>query len=94
MLLDKVKQSLRYEDNSFDEDLQDSIDAAIADLELSGILGSKIVETDPLIIRAIKTFCKAEYSIDNNEAQRYRESYNMLKIHLALSREYTTEEVL
>jgi uncharacterized phage protein (predicted DNA packaging) len=93
-MLEKIKLSLRIDGNILDEEIQDTIDAAIADLELSGILGSKIVETDPLIIRAIKTFCKAEYSIDNNEAQRYRESYNMLKIHLALSREYTTEEVL
>lgn len=62
MILDKIKLALRIDDDDLDEEIQDSIDAAKADLKLSGILESKIVETDPLIIRAIKTFCKCEFS--------------------------------
>lgn len=89
MLLDKIKLSLRYDDDYLDEDIQDTIDAAIADLKLSGVSESKIVETDALIIRAIKVFCKADLSGDDKEAARYKESYDMLKIHLTLSSDYT-----
>ncbi|HBM74712.1 MAG TPA: DNA-packaging protein [Clostridiaceae bacterium] len=93
MLIDKIKLALRIDDNSLDEDIQDTIDAAIADLRLCGILESKIVETDPLILRAIKTFCKAEFSVDEKEAERYRESYDMIRNHLALSMDYTVEAI-
>lgn len=90
-MLEKVKLSLRYDDNSLDEDIQDTIDAAIADLKLSGVLENKIIETDPLIIRAIKIFCKAEFSTDDKESNRFRNSYEMLRDHLCLSTEYCTE---
>ncbi|OPJ58445.1 head-tail connector protein [Clostridium oryzae] len=91
MLIDKVKLSLKIDDSTMDEDIQDSIAAAKADLELSGVAKSNIVETDPLIIRAVKTFCKAEYSISNEEANRYRDWYNSLKTSLAASTKYNTE---
>lgn len=92
-MLEKIKLALRIDDDILDEEIQDSIDAAKADLKLSGILESKIVETDPLIIRAIKTFCKIEFSTDDKEAERYRNSYEMLKDHLALSIDYTVEVI-
>ena len=88
MLLDKVKLALRIDDDSLDVDIQDSIDAAIADLKLCGVVESKIVETDPLIVRAIKTFCKSEFSGDERESNRYRHSYEMLKEHLSMSMDY------
>lgn len=92
-LIDKVKLALRIDDNSLDEDIQDSINAAQADLKLSGILESKIVETDALIVRAVKVFCKAEFSTDDGESARYKDSYEMLKTHLCLSSDYTIEVV-
>jgi len=91
MLLEKVKLSLRFDDTVLDTDIQDTIDAAIADLILCGVLESKIVDTDPLIIRTVKIFCKAEYSSDDKESTRYRESYEMLRDHLSLSIDYNTE---
>ena len=94
MLIDKIKNSLRVDDDSLDEDIQDTIDAAIADLKLCGILESKIVDTDPLILRAVKTFCKAEFSTDIKEAERYKESYVMIRNHLALSMDYTVEAIV
>lgn len=93
MLIDKVRTSLKIDDNSQDEDIQDTIDAAIADLKLCGVLESKIIETDPLIIRAIKTFCKSEFSTDEKEANRYREAYEMVRNHLSMSIDYNTEVI-
>ncbi|SHF16424.1 head-tail connector protein [Caloramator proteoclasticus] len=91
MLLDKIKIALRIDGNDLDEEILDLIYAAKADLKLSGVLETKIVDTDPLIIRAITTYCKANSSSDNNEAERYQKSYEMIKNHLTLSQEYIRE---
>lgn len=88
-LLDKVKLSMRIDDTVLDTDIQDVIDAAEADLILCGILEDKIVDTDPLIVRAVKIFCKAEYASDDKESERYRQSYEMLRDHLSMSIDYT-----
>lgn len=93
-MLEKIKLALRIDDDSLDEEIQDTIDAAKADLKLSGILESKILEDDPLIIRAIKTFCKYEFSTDDRESNRYKSSYEMIKIHLSLSSDYIAEGLL
>jgi uncharacterized phage protein (predicted DNA packaging) len=89
-LLDVVKTALRITatDTGITGELQDLIDAAKADLALSGIATSKIVDTDPLIKRAIITFCKANFGYDNPEAERFQRSYEMIKAHLALSTDY------
>ncbi|QEK12584.1 DNA-packaging protein [Crassaminicella thermophila] len=92
-MLEKIKNSLRIDDDSFDMEIQDLINAAKADLKLSGVVESKIVELDPLIIRAIKTFCKAEFSSDDKEADRYKESYESIKCHLLLSTDYNTDVI-
>ena len=90
MFLEKVKITLRIDDDFLDEDIQDTIDSATSDLRLCGIVEEKIVETDPLILRAVKTFCKAEYSSDDKESARYSQSYEMLRNHLSMSVDYNT----
>ena len=72
-----------------DREIQDLIDAAKADLQLSGVHASKLVDTDPLIKRAVVVYCKAHFGWDNPEADRFAKSYDMLKQHLTLSTEYT-----
>lgn len=89
MLLEKIKLVLRVDEDDLDEDIQDSIDAAKADLILCGVFESKIVEADPLILRAVKIFCKAEFSTDK-EAERYRQSYEMIRNHLSMSADYNS----
>lgn len=90
MLLDDLKISLRIysDDEDAEIELQDLIDAAKADLQLSGVLASKIIETDPLIKRAIILYCKAEYGYDEMGKQ-FALSYKSLKNHLTLCAEYT-----
>ena len=43
---------------------------------------------DPLIKRAIMVYVKANFGWNNPDAEKLQQSYNMLKIHLALSQEY------
>ena len=86
-LIDDVKLALRVTSIDFDTEIQDLIDSAKADLQLSGVV--KLDETDPLIKRAITTYCKANFGYDNPEADRFQRSYDLLKMHLALSADYT-----
>ena len=90
-ILDDVKVALRIAATTtdFDGEIQDLIDASIADLKLAGVAADKAVDTDMLIKRAITTYCKAHYGYDNPDAERFLESYLMLKRHLALSVDYT-----
>lgn len=90
-ILDDVKVALRIAatNTAFDGEVGDLIDAAKKDLELAGVAADKAIETDPLIKRAITTYCKAHYGYDNPDAERFLESYLMLKRHLALSVDYT-----
>ena len=92
MIIDKIKTALRMDCDDLDEDIQDTIEAAKSDLILSGVKEAKITEDDPLILRAIKVFCKAEFSSDNVESNRFRKSYEMLRDHLSLSTEYSFKE--
>ncbi len=93
-ILDDVKVALRIAatNTAFDGEVGDLIDAAKKDLELAGI--TKADESDALIKRAINTYCKAHYGYDNPDAERFLESYLMLKRHLALSVDYTEAAVV
>jgi len=86
-LIDDVKLALRVTSVDFDTEIQDLIDSAKADLRLSGVTDPD--ETDPLIKRAITVYCKAHFGYDNPEADRFQRSYDLLKMHLALSTDYT-----
>ena len=84
-MLDNVKRSLRVTNSHFDEEILDLIGAGELDLKLAGVFYE---EVDPLIKRAITTYCKANFGYDNPEADRFHDSYVMLKQHLSLSGDY------
>src|SRR5690606_35449581 len=89
-LLDDIKVAMRITTDVFDGELHDLIAAAQSDLKLSGVDPTKAEDdTDPLIKRAITTYVKANFGYDNPEAERFQQSYDMLKAHLTLSAEYT-----
>ena len=84
------RSALRIKHTRLDGEINDLIGAARADLLLGGILAEKVCdESDLLIKRAITAYVKAEFGLDNDDAGKYRESYDMLKRHLQLSTEYT-----
>ena len=89
-MLDDVKTALRFSGTSLDTEIQDLIEAAKADLQLSGVHPSKIIDTDPLIKRAVVVYCKAHFGYEEPaQAELFLRSYLALKAHLALSKEYT-----
>lgn len=93
-MLEDIKKTLRVSGNDLDTEIQDLIDAAKSDLKLSGVLESKITDTDPLIKRSITVYCKANFGYEDTKlTERFEQSYIMLKQHLTLSQEYTIEVV-
>jgi uncharacterized phage protein (predicted DNA packaging) len=93
-ILDDVKTALRISNTAFDSEITDLISAARSDLKLSGVLESKVNDdTDALIKRAIVVYCKANFGWNNPDAEKLQQSYDMLKMHLSLSQEYTVEAV-
>lgn len=89
-MLGVVKEALRGSGDDLDNEILDLIDAAKADLALSGVHSSKISDEDPLIRRAIIVYCKAHFGYDDPKiAERFEQSYISLKQHLTLSTEYT-----
>ncbi|MEY8416672.1 head-tail connector protein [Tissierella praeacuta] len=89
-MLNKVRDYLRENEGYSDDEIQDLIDAAKADLILSGVHKDKIVDTDPLVKRAITLYCKAHFGYEDPKlSERFQESYISLKHHLTLSAEYT-----
>ena len=87
-----VRRYLRISHTHFDAEITDLIGAARADLLLGGIVAAKVEdESDAIIKRAIVCYVKAEFGLDNSDAAKYRDSYEMLKRHLQLSDEYTKE---
>lgn len=89
-MLQDVKDVLRVNGEDLDNEILDLIESAKADLILSGVNKEKIVDTDPLIKRAITVYCKANFGYEDPKlSERFQESYISLKHHLTLSSEYT-----
>lgn len=87
-MLEIVKKALRIAltSTAFDDEVTDLIDASESDLRLSGVYFTE--STNPLIKRAIITYCKANFGYDNPDADRFLNSYNMLKQHLSLAGDF------
>jgi uncharacterized phage protein (predicted DNA packaging) len=97
MFLEVIKSALRVSHSKLNSDIIDLIEAAKMDLVISGISSEKVqlsvdVElmdnVDPLIKRAITIYCKSHFESDNEKADRFQKSYDMLKSHLSLAVDY------
>lgn len=84
---------LRIATDRLDGEIEDLIHAARGDLVLGGVLPARAIdESDPLIKRAIATYIKAEFGLDNDNAEQYRAAYGELKKRFLLSDWYTEAE--
>lgn len=85
-MLVAIRNALRIKNTVFDEEITDLINACKLDLSISGI---KIIDdADPLIKQAVKTYVKANFGLDNKDGEKYMESYEAIKRHLALCGDY------
>ena len=86
-IIDDVKLRIRISSAAYDGEVTDLIAECKADLALVGITNSAD-DSDPLIKRAICTYCKANFGLNNPDTEKLMQSYEMLKAHLSLSAEY------
>lgn len=84
--LDKIKADLRISHSALDEDLNDQIAACLKDLRIVGVEDAE--ETDPIILNALKLWCRANYTADTARAAAYMERYNALKATLMMAEGY------
>lgn len=85
-MLDKVKLALRVTTDAFDEEITDLIEAACGDLGIVGV-GASSSTDDPLLIRAITTYCKAHFG-EPDEYDRLKASYDEQKAQLITATGY------
>ena len=86
-MLQKCKNALGVTDSEYDDEIQDLIDAAKADLGIAGVTQND-VESDPLIKRAIKTYVAANFGAPENY-QQLLSSYETQKAQLMSATGYT-----
>jgi len=90
-LIDDVRSYLRIDstDTSFDGEIQDLMNAAQAELTDVGLDPALVsAATDPMIKKAITTYCKANFGYDTDNAEAFASSYEKLKIYLMNSGTY------
>lgn len=88
-ILEKVKLTLRIADdnNDFNDEITDLINACTKDLGVAGV--TNVEDTDALVIRAINTYCKANFG-DAEDYDRLKASYDEQKAQLSMCTGYTT----
>ena len=89
-LLSDVKTALRVTTTSLDSDITILIKAALADLNLVGVDGPTVIEatTDPLVQRAVITFCRANFG-QPDDYEKMKASYDEQKAQLLMATNYT-----
>lgn len=86
-MLEKVKLALKIVTEDFDSELEDLIDACLLDLGIAGVIADDI--TDALIIRAVCTYCRANWG-SPSDYDRLKASYDEQKAQLGMSSDYTS----
>jgi hypothetical protein len=90
-LMLKIKNSIRIKHTALDEDIEDTIQAALDDLGVCGVVvppSDDPQKMDSLILNAVKLFCKAEYTDDTQKAAEYQRRYDSLKSCLMVAGKY------
>ena len=86
-MLEKVNLALSITADTFDDELNDLISAALLDLGIAGLID--IDQTDALIILAVVTFCKMHFKTPEN-FDRLAATYHSLKSTLGVVSDYSS----
>ena len=90
-LTEKMRKALRISNMSktITDEINDTIEACKMDMKAVGIVN--INESDALIIRAIRLYCRAEFNY-SGVGEKYRESYELQKMSLCMDIDYNTKK--
>lgn len=90
-LLTAVKQDLRITHSALDTDIAATISACGMDLCVCGISRAKDsshLYTDPLLLNAVKLYCRAFYTDDVEKGAAYMRRYEAMKSCLMMAEGY------
>lgn len=85
-MLNAVKRALRLTVDDYDDEIQELIDAALADLGIAGV--TEYGENDPLVLTAVKTYCRMHFG-SPDDYDRLAASYDAQKGALQIATGYT-----
>jgi len=88
-LLEKVKLSIRRSHSKLDDDLLDEINECLADLKVCGVVYAET--TDPLIVNAVKLYCRSTNADDPAKSAEWLRRYEALKACLMMADGYGRE---
>ena len=75
-ILNNIKAALRISHDALNNDIQENIDAAIAEMIRLGIQEEKARnESDPAVLRASKTYCQAMFTDNTSDMEKYFASW-------------------
>lgn len=86
-MINKVKTALRITTDAFDSEISDLIEAAKLDLGVAGVTNDTL--TDPLVSRAVITYCKCNFG-QPDDYDRLKASYDEQKAQMSMATGYTT----
>lgn len=85
-MLTAVKLALRISTTAYDDEIQALIDAAYADLGISGI-DTTILVNDPLVVQAVKTYVRMSFG-SPADYDRLKRSYDEQKAQMQTASGY------
>ncbi len=89
---EKLRRSVGLTIDSFDEELKDLELSAIKQMQLSGIVPSKIIAQDKYIVNTILAYVKGNFRFtDANTAIRFQQVFEANKNYMRSTTEYTQE---
>lgn len=87
-MLEQIKMALRITTNAYDAELNNLIAAAAIDLGIAGVNEERESVNNPIIIRAVSTYCKMNFgTVDDYD--RLKASYDEQKAQLSMATGYT-----
>ena len=91
-MLEKIKKrcGIALEITVYDEETQDLIDSAKADLMASGVITTVIMSENKQLLNAITCYVKAYRGNDRSDSDKYIKMYQDLRLYL----EFLTDEDL
>lgn len=90
-IFQSVKTALRISHTSLDNEINENIATARAELVRVGVTSAKAQsDDDPLIRTAIKTYCLSVMANDKESREGYDRSWNLQKENLRKTTEYNT----
>lgn len=88
-ILSRIKDCMRVVDPEFNEEIEGLANAALADLGIAGVDGEHAMITDPLVFRAVVTYCRLHFGTPD-DYDRLKKSYDEQKAQLQIASGYTT----